>query len=735
MNQEQKLRAEKLLDEAYEIRVKDLEKSTGLTYEALELSRAIESEPLIAKGLSYLALFAMIRGQHQQSLDYSNEAIKYFEKLDDELGVAGAMYSIAGIYYRTNNYHLGMLYLIDCLKIYRKHEDWYNESKTQKSLGAIYEFLGDQVSAIKAYELAIKAAIKVKNKNLESNAYNPLSGILIKVGEVDKALEMIERSVVLKEETGDYRGSAFSLYGRGKVYMHLGRLEEAEVDFLEALRIHQSVNEKFGIGMAYNKIASLRLKMGQVNEAKEVLHKAIELSSKHKITFIYSKCNFSLYKIYKDERNNSQALFYLEKYLETKDESINSQTLKVIENYRLISEMKSVEQEAAMQQEKAELIFRQKQIEQASKMKQEFLSAMSHEIRTPLNAVTGIISLLKDRADESEKKLLTSLRFSSKNLLRIINDILYFSKLDANKMHLDKHPAEFKELLSNIRETYIGLAMEKGLDLNVVIDPKISESYELDETKLFQILGNLVSNAIKFTETGGVTITAELIDTEPKTDFIEFRVKDTGIGIPEIEKKKLFDSFYMPRSITTRSDGGTGLGLAIVQKLIELHNSSIAIKSNEGQGSEFYFTLNLQRSVLPMKTDIKLFKKLRNKTAILAEDNEINAMVMRELLRKWGVDLTRVKNGVDAIQIAKHKKVDFILMDIHMPGISGIEATEQIRLFDKEIPILALTAVTIDENIDEFHEAGFNDIIPKPYKVEEFFQKIHNGLKQAKAFN
>ncbi|MDC8004084.1 tetratricopeptide repeat protein [Aureisphaera galaxeae] len=715
-----------LLNDAYKKRGEELNTSIKLTKKALEASRKLQDSSLIGKSLTKLALYAMVKGEHEKSIKLSTEAINCFKSVDDELGAADANYSIAGVYYKSNNYHLGMFHLIDCLSIYRKHGDHHNESRTLKSLGTVYEVLGDYASAKSVYEGAIEAAQAVGDKNLESNAYNPLSGILLRYGKTQEAMDLIQRSVAMKQETGDTRGYAFAVYGRGKVYLKMQRYEEAERDFLEAVGIHKSVGDSFGIGMAYTKMGHLYVATGKIKKAKKYLKIVVKQSEERNQSLLKYKSNHFLYEIYKGEGKKRKALKYLEKYLDEKDATVNSQILKVIHNYERISRMRSLEKEASLAREKALFKRKQEQMEEATKMKQEFLSSISHEIRTPLNAVTSIISLLEERSGEKDKKLLTSLRFSSKNLLRIINDILDFSKLDSNKMKLETRSVRFKDFIHNIHSTYHGLAMEKGLLFRVNIAPEVSKYYEIDETKMFQILGNLVSNAIKYTEKGSVEMSIDLVEAQGKTDVIHFSVTDTGIGIPSKEKERLFESFYMPPSVTTRKEGGTGLGLAIVKKLVQLHDSCIGCESTPGIGSRFNFSLNLKRSKPPLQTDKTLFKQLKGRVAIVAEDNEINAMVMRELLKKWGVTLKRVNNGKQAVDMAKEEKVDFILMDIHMPVMNGYDATQMIRNTDnpnRTTPIFALTADSTVLN-EETGSGYFSGVLLKPIEIDRLFEAL-----------
>lgn len=715
-----------LLDKAYELRGEDMHRSIELAQKALNRSRILNDSSLIGKSLSKLALFHMVSADNQKAIKMSEEAISHFKKDNDELGIAKAKYNIAGVYYKTNNYHLGMFHLIDCLTIFRKYKDRHNESRTHKTLGTIYEVLGDQENAIKAYKSAISCAIEAKDKNLESNAYNPLSGILLKRGEIAQALETIELSVRIKIATKDRRGYAFAIYGRAKVLTYIERYDEALKDFQEALAIHEEVGDQFAIAMCHNKMAKLFIKTGKRELAKKCLGIAIDISTENDLSIMKYKCYYFMYNIHKEEGNSEVSLDFLERYIKEKDAAHNSQTLKIIENYERISKLQSKENEAKLKRQKAEIAAQQERAEQTASMKQNFLSAMSHEIRTPLNAVTSIISLLQERSDEQEKKLLTSLRFSSRNLMRIINDILDFSKLESNKMDLEKHPVKFKEVLFNIQQTYVSLAEDKGITLDLKIADTVACSYEIDETKLFQIIGNLVSNAIKFTEKGSVVINVDTITIGKETDRLYFEVKDTGIGIPASEREKLFESFYMPKSIMTRNDGGTGLGLSIVKKLIELHDSTISIDSIEGEGSTFKFELEFKKAEAPVHMDKDMFKSLQNKTAILAEDNEINALVMRQLLNKWGISIKRVKNGKQAVVQAHEFKVDFILMDIHMPEMNGFDATRIIRStenLNRETPIFALTADVTSANKGEFAHL-FNGFLWKPIEIPRLFDAL-----------
>lgn len=716
-----------LLDEAYACRTYNLKRSTELAGQALNISNTVNEPCLIAKSLSHAALFAMIVGEHEQALNMSTEAMAIYETLGDEKGIADAKYNIAGVHYKTNNYHLGLVNLVDCINTYRKYNDHHNLARSLKSLGTIYEYLGDENNAIVAYEDSIVSAKLVGDLDLKSNAYNPLSGIYLKQRNIQKAFEIIERSIDLKKQTGDIRGLAFAYYGRGKVYLAQKRFAEAEEDFKAALNIHLEMGETLGLGMAYYKLALLYVEMGRWHQAKVELKKGLSFSTDYHLSMVKFKCYHLFYEIYKLENDPVNALKFLELYMKERESVINTQTVKIIENYALINKMEAVKKEAQLQLEKAEIMEKKNIAEQAAIVKQEFLSTMSHEIRTPLNAVITIASLLADRTGNEEQELINALRFASNSLLMLINDILDFTKLEAGKTKLEMRPANFRLLLDNIRMTYENLAHEKGLKLNLKIDKGVADSYEMDENKITQILGNLITNAIKFTYFGQVDVLVEKTGTSEAGDRLRFVVTDTGIGIAPAYLPDIFESFSQPQSITTRKQGGSGLGLAIVKKLVALHGSDILVESKEGLGSSFYFEISLKRTSNPDAMPAKYTDSLEGRTVLLAEDNVINAMVISKLLKNWKLKVELAKNGAEAVAKSKQNVFDFILMDIHMPEMDGFQATRTIITdsanANHKTPIFALTADITAEYQSEYH-SYFSGFLRKPVEIEKLYDAL-----------
>jgi signal transduction histidine kinase len=716
-----------LLEEAHAIRVKNLVKSIELASEALQLSKKSDSQQLVAFSLSRLAFYKMVQAKYPEALSLATESLEIYEILKEEQGQADARYTIASVYYKTDNLHLGLKYLVDCLTIYRKYDDYLNQAKALKTLGTIYEFFDDIDNAVQAYEDTVTAAQKAGDRNMVSNAYNPLSGLFLNKNDIEKAMEIIEQSIALKKETGDIRGLAFAYYGRGKIYTKTREFEKAEADFTASLDIHKEMGEKLGLCMTLHKMGVMYMAKGEPQQAKEALLEALALGEMHKMRMIISRASRLLCEIHKQENNLAEALIYLEKYLEDKELAQKNQSHQIVTSYSLIHKMEAKAIEDRMQLEKAEIVEKKNQAEYTAQAKQEFLSNMSHEIRTPLNGVITITNLLKERSDPEDQKLLESLKFASNNLLLLINDILDFTKLDTGKVQLEPRPTAIHYLLTNIVNTYDGLAREKGLDLNLHIGLDVGPAYELDETKLSQILGNLLSNAIKFTDKGKVELRVEKTGSNAQYDEIYFRVSDTGIGIPADFLNELFDSFTQARSVTTKKQGGSGLGLAIVKKLVLLHEGNINIDTQAGEGSVFHFTLRLKTAMAPNARPTQQNLSLKGLQVLLAEDNAINILVATKLLAKWGIEIDCAKNGVEAIARAKEKKYDVILMDIHMPEMNGYDATSYIRCEEtrnSSTPVYALTA-DIMANASNDYFTGF---LRKPIEVDQLYQALSSTV-------
>ena len=699
----------------------------GVKYakKALQASLKTDDAGLIAKAKDKLSGKLMINGDVNKAITIAREVIGTYLILGDDHCVAKSKFSLGRIYHQSDNYHLALIYYLDCLEIYKRLEDHFQQAKVQQSIGAVYEHFGDDHNAIVAYERSVDSAKIVGDKVLESDAYNPLSGIYLNQGKIDQADIMLDKAMSMKNTAKDQKGMAFSLYGKAKVYTKKKHYIQAKEAYWESVRLHRENGQIIGLGMCYYKLGEMYFELGEMEEAIEALRGALNFASFNNLVAIKSRSNFLLYEIYKRQNDFQNALKFIEAYMKDKETLIDNQTQSVVNSYEAIAAMERMEKEAQSEREKAEIIEKKNKAEQASKMKQEFLSTMSHEIRTPLNAVTTITSFLQETAREDQVSLLDSLQFSSNNLLRIINDILDFNKLDAGKLKLESAPICLSVLLENIRNTYLSLAVDKEIDLKLIVNDRLSGHYLMDETRMTQVMGNLVSNAIKFTDEGNVTMSVELVESGESRDRVLFSVIDTGSGIPEDFMDQLFDSFSQPSSNKTKKHGGSGLGLAIVKKIIKLHGSDIHVESKIGEGSRFYFTIDLIRTDAERKKVESVKETFLNKSILLAEDNMINAMVSLKLLGKWGLSSDHATNGEEVVRLAGEQSYDCILMDIHMPQMDGFEAAQRIRTTsnpNQNTPIYALTADVMAGQ--ESFSTLFDGFLLKPIEQDKLYEAL-----------
>ena len=376
-----------------------------------------------------------------------------------------------------------------------------------------------------------------------------------------------------------------------------------------------------------------------------------------------------------------------------------------------------------------ELILAKEKVEKASNARSEFLSTVSHELRTPLNAINGITHLLlQEKPKKTQMHYLESLQFSGNYLTKSINDILEINKIDSSKAEIEKIHFNLKLLLENMQSSLKELASENQNNFIFEIDSEIPEYIIGDPTKLSQILMNLINNALKFTHNGDVIVTTKLATLEDKKANIYFEVKDSGIGIPEDKQETIFDSFSQGSIDINRKYGGTGLGLTIVKKLVCLLGGEISLESKVNEGSTFRFELPFKVTKKPHKIDKKNNKidtiTFVDKKILVVEDNKINQMITKKMLENKGIVCHIIDNGEESIEVCKYNKYDLILMDVHLPGINGTIATQQIRKFDTITPVIALTAISLNENREMLLSYGMNDVITKPFAPEDFYTII-----------
>jgi signal transduction histidine kinase/ActR/RegA family two-component response regulator len=403
--------------------------------------------------------------------------------------------------------------------------------------------------------------------------------------------------------------------------------------------------------------------------------------------------------------------------------------------YFKLEEYRKKDLEQTVQQKTLELQQNIVQLEQATKAKSEFLANMSHEIRTPLNAILGFIDLLEEENKENRlKTYIEIISTSSKSLLKIIEDILDFSKIESGKLEIENIDFNTKEEFEVITHLFEAICSKKNIKLILILDSNLPEIINSDPLRIKQVISNLISNAVKFTdENKSIKINIGI-----KNNLLQVSIKDEGIGIPKDKLEHIFKAFNQEDSSTTRKYGGTGLGLAISNELVKLLGGKLNVKSQLGIGSEFYFYIPIvlgQKIINTQKVSNPI--NFQNKKVLLVEDNRSNQMFIEILLKKVNLDFDIANDGIEAIEIFKINKYDIILMDENMPNMSGIEATKQILKYEKKnnlthTPIVALTANALKGDREKFLSIGMDEYLTKPVSKEKLIEVLNKIISKGR---
>ncbi|WP_343487760.1 response regulator [Allomuricauda sp. d1] len=595
-----------------------------------------------------------------------------------------------------------------------------------------------------------------------------------------QALRMLEEAKVL---SNDRNLNNNILLIEAKIYVNIEKYEDAEKN-LNALLVNADDKERAFLATQANLVlAEMNYKLSNLENSIKHAKAALELAAKNGFFREILRSNEVLSKYYEELGAFDQSLGHNKSLLTLRDSLFNIEKTKIeaktadkirFENMSgEIEKLEEEKEELSQSANRSEItsiltsafliiisllavsLYRNNQIKlktndllqtknkelelardsavTAMKAKTNFLSTVTHELRTPLYAVTGLTHLLlEENPSDHQKDHLKSLKFSGDYLLNFINDILQINKIDADKVEIMSTEFKLKKVLTDVIDSLQQNAKENKTKIVLNYDKKIPDTLLGDPVKLSQIFMNLVGNALKFTKNGTVEVIAKLVERDEDDLKLYFEVKDDGIGISEEQQNNIFESFEQGSIQINREYGGTGLGLTIVKSLLGLFNSEIKLHSRLGKGSSFYFELDLKTedkviADIPFELNPEEFD-FKGLHILIVEDNKINQVITKKMLTKKEITSDIANNGNEAIDLAKANTYDAILMDIHMPGISGEEATRQIRKFDKEIPIIALTAISLDDSLESFYEAGCDDVVTKPFKPEVFYQKIGENI-------
>ena len=664
----------------------------------------------------------------------------------------------------------------------------------QKSIGIIYSKIGKLQYIIEEPDEAIKSLIKANevqrfakdDVNL-AETYKTLGNVYTSKKQYQQALDYYKSAKTLFEQEGLDNFVAEVLLNEGITYINLKKYNEAKTHLLKSISVAKRFDLDKILSSAKINLGTALINLGETEDALAQANEGLKMAKTNHFNNVLNDGYLILSDLNQEIGNYKLANQYLKKHIKLNDSllSIKRSSLSQEKRMQLLIDNQTEyqkkqladleEQKAAnnlnklttilsialitilslltlslyknnnirlktnnmLHKKNAELIVSKEKAELASKTKANFLSTVTHELRTPLYAVTGLTNmLLEEDPKPNQIQHLKSLKFSGDYLLTFINDILQINKIEANKVDIEPEAFNLKKKMTNIIAALNNSATDNNVKIHFEYDNNLPENFIADQIKISQILINLIGNAIKFTKDGDIWVRAIKVSEKDELYSVRFEIEDNGIGISEEKQNQLFESFSQGSIQINRKYGGTGLGLSIVKGLIQILKGTISLKSELGKGSKFMFELPLKYSEkVETEEVVNYFKDiseidLKNINILVVEDNKINQMITKKILNKMKLNCDVIDNGEDAVNMVKDKNYHVVLMDIHMPGISGLEATRLIRTFNKDITIFALTAVTLEDKMHEFDEAGFDDIISKPFKQEDFEKKLYETLIQ-----
>jgi len=705
-----------------------------------------QQKSAVADSVDYyieLSNFNIKTNNYKFSLVFAQKAIDYAKSTSNIVAQANAYSTLGAIYFELKKYD-------DAIEVYYKSVSLYNTIKPSSNqafsyyrIGLCYMEKGDYSKADINFDKAktIYQTIRIPNA---IELLNLQKGIVYKAkGEYKSAIPIFNQIIAKPDAEDTFRTKAEALYQIGNIEMQNNRKNLALNYLNRAYELNgrdKNIEQKAKILLSLSQVHERLL---DVNRAYTLLKKHLQL--KDSIAYLNTQKLGSEDYVQFKESERLKTIEQMDK--ENKEQQKANKVAKLISilAIALISILSLLslslyknniirnQSNLLLKEKNNELQMAKEKAEKASKARAEFLSTVSHELRTPLNAINGITHLLlEENPKESQLNYLTSLKFSGNYLLTFINEILEINRIESSTIETENINFNLKLLLGNIQNSLKELASINNNAFTIEIDQNIPDFLIGDPTKLSQIFLNLINNALKFTKNGEVKVILATNEINDEFTSIHFEVLDTGIGIPEEKIETVFDSFAQGSIEINRKYGGTGLGLTIVKKLIDILGGKIKLESKVGKGSSFTFDLSFKIGIdtahqekISMDFDESI---LDGKRVLLIEDNKINQMITKKMVENKGMSCEVIDNGEDAIEAVKNKTYDLVLMDVHLPGINGTIATQTIRTFDKKTKIIALTAISLNENRDMLMSYGMNDVITKPFDPADFYRVICQNL-------
>lgn len=765
--------------------------------EITKLARDIGKENELIILFNELGADCRNNGNYSKSLSLHHKALKLATEINNQGLIAITLNNIGTVYRRLDDYKIAMDYHVRALKISDSLNDKHSMAIAINSIGNIHFLNGNLEDAERSFTLSLKLEKEVNSQLGIAINLNNIGNVYKAYGDYEKALHYYGESLEFNTLINSDKGIGICLSDFGKVFLEIGEPQNALEHFMRSLRLFQKTNEKHYVSDCHLNIANVYVQLKLYDSAIVHLHDVLALNKSLGAKSQIYEAHKALCLVFKSLGNFRQALYHSENASIYRDSVINENSQRTIANLQTVYETeknrkvidllknqddfnkitirrqrliftlalaiilmtalfaylayvnkrqsakvlsrKNAEIEEArieLQKHADDLMLARDKAQQANRAKTEFLANMSHEIRTPLNSILGFAEILKNRPlDKKSEDHVKAIYSSGRSLLTIINDILDISRVESGKLEIVNNPLNFYEFVNEIFTVFNIKATAKGLNLQLHIAEGFPEIIQFDEIRFRQIMYNLISNAVNYTAKGIVSIYIDYQFSSSDQTSMTIKVSDTGEGISDDEKEKIFEKFYRGKNSFSNFSQGTGLGLSITQRLVHLLGGTIQLDSKLGQGSCFILHFEkIHYQVSPSIVQLvdgnnhgKQFN-LQGKKVLIADDIKSNRILIIGMLEGTGIEVIEASDGREVVEKAERYLPDLILMDIRMPIYNGHEANKKLKShpLTAAIPVVAVTASGIETEYESLFQNSFDAYILKPVQISVLFQVLRD---------